>query len=196
MGWWAEICPPGGVQNVHFGGSTGVSTVIILMSWWCLLLKDKPSGEHTDCLCMLEDINQVLLAVIKCHDFTLLAMFLALFFLLFAPSSRVTRVTLQEITKTSYNTRYPLGTNYYKERGISNYSAGVSLRLTPRFAHISSSNPSTARSSLEGPASGSSRRSSTYSRTGSMAAIVNSLRVWIRRCMHWGQRGSYLAGTL
>ena len=65
MGWWAEICPPGGVQNVHFGGSTGVSTVIVLMSWWCLLLKDKPSGEHTDCLRMLEDINQVLLVVIK-----------------------------------------------------------------------------------------------------------------------------------
>ena len=78
--------------------------------------------------------------------------------------------------KTSYNTRYPLGTKYYKERGISNYSAGVSLRLTPRFAHISSSDPSTARSSLEGPASGSSQRSSMYSGTGSTAAVVNSLR--------------------
>ena len=63
----------------------------------------------------------------------------------------------KKTTKTSYNTRYPLGTNYYKEMGISNYSAGVSLRLIPRFAHISSSNPSTAKSSLDGPASGSSR---------------------------------------
>ena len=93
-----------------------------------------------------------------CHDFTLLAMFLALFFLFLAPSSRVTQVTLQETTKTSYNTRYPLGTDYYKEMGISNYSAGVSLRLTPRFAHISFSDPSTAKSSLDGPASGSSVR--------------------------------------
>ena len=107
-----------------------------------------------------------------------LAMSLALFFPLFAPSSRVTQVTLQENNKkTSYNTRYPLGTDYYKERGISNYYlAGVSLRLTPRFAHISSSDPSTAKSSLEGPASGSSRRSATYSGTGSTREVENSSR--------------------
>ena len=77
-------------------------------------------------------------------------------------------------------TRYPLGTNYYKERGISNYSAGIALRFTPRFTHISSSDPSTARSSHEGPATGSSRQSSTYSRTGSMAAVVNLSRGCIR----------------
>ena len=35
----------------------------------------------------------------RCHDFTLLAMSLALFFPLFAPSSRVTQVILQETTK-------------------------------------------------------------------------------------------------
>ena len=34
-----------------------------------------------------------------CHDFTLLAMFLALFFLLFTPSSCVTQITLQENNK-------------------------------------------------------------------------------------------------
>ena len=86
----------------------------------------------------------------------------------------------KKTTKTSYKTRYPLGTKYYKERGISNYSAGVALQLTPRFTHISSSDPSTARSSLEGPATRSSRQSSTYSRMASTAAVVNSSRGWIR----------------
>ena len=38
-------------------------------------------------------------ATYACHDFTLLAMFLALFFLLFASSSHVTQVTLQENNK-------------------------------------------------------------------------------------------------
>jgi hypothetical protein len=83
----------------------------------------------------------------------------------------------KKTTKISNNIRYPLGTNILRRWGyLQNYLAGVSLRLTPRFAHISSSDPSTAKSSLEGPASGSSRRSSTYSGTGSMGAVVNSLR--------------------
>ena len=113
-----------------------------------------------------------------CHNFTLLAMFLALFFPLFAASSRVTQKvhSARKPAKTSYKTRYPLGTKYYKERGISNYSASVALWLTLRFAHNSSSNPSTARSYCEGPATRSSLRSSMYSGTGSTAAVVNSLR--------------------
>ena len=49
----------------------------------------------------------------------------------------------------------PLVLNTTRRGGYLNYLAGVSLQLTPRFAHTSSSDPSTARSSLEGPATSS-----------------------------------------
>jgi hypothetical protein len=57
------------------------------------------------------------------------------------------KVTLQENNKNiAYQdsaTNTTVARHYLK-----NYSAGVLLRLTPRFAHISSSDPSTAKSSL------------------------------------------------
>lgn len=65
MEWWSEICPPGGVQNVWFGGPTGICTVIVLISWWCAQLKARPEREHIDCLRTLKDVDRVLLAAIK-----------------------------------------------------------------------------------------------------------------------------------
>jgi hypothetical protein len=65
MDWWSEICPPGGAPSVQFGGSTGISTLVILMSWWCALLKDKPDEEHADCLRTLKDVNCVFVAAIN-----------------------------------------------------------------------------------------------------------------------------------
>ena len=65
MGWWGEICPPGGAPRIQFGGSTGVYTLIVLLSWWCRLLKVKPRGEHADCLRTLTDVDRVLLVAIN-----------------------------------------------------------------------------------------------------------------------------------
>ena len=62
--WWDELCPPGKTPSVRFGGPTGVYSLIVLMSWWCTLLKTRPDNERTDCLCMLTDIDRVLLTTI------------------------------------------------------------------------------------------------------------------------------------
>lgn len=65
MGWWSEICPPGGVPSVRFGGPTGIYTLVVLLSWWCTLLKARAGKEHADCLHTLTDVDRVLLAAIN-----------------------------------------------------------------------------------------------------------------------------------
>lgn len=64
MWWWAELCPPGEAPKVQYGGSTGMYTIVVLLSWWCTLLKGKPEGEHAECLQTLEDVDHVLVATI------------------------------------------------------------------------------------------------------------------------------------
>lgn len=64
MRWWEEIKTTGG-GNVRFGGPTGMYNLIILMCWWCQLLKDRPDDELTDCLRTLEDIDRVILSVVR-----------------------------------------------------------------------------------------------------------------------------------
>jgi len=63
MKWWAEICLVG-VSGVQFGGPTGICTLVVLMSWWCVRLKEKPDEEQADCLHILKDIDKVLLTAI------------------------------------------------------------------------------------------------------------------------------------
>ena len=65
MGWWTEICPPGGILSIKFGGPTGIYSLVVLMTWWCMLLKTKPDKERTNCLRMLTDIDRVFLEAIK-----------------------------------------------------------------------------------------------------------------------------------
>ena len=72
MSWWAEICLAG-VLGVQFGGPTGICTLAVLMSWWCVRLKEKLDEECTDCLRILKDIDKVLLMAIdniKSHPAT------------------------------------------------------------------------------------------------------------------------------
>jgi len=64
MGWWSEISPRGGVPNIRFGGPTGVYSLVVLLSWWCTLLKARPSEEHVDCLRTLTDVDHALSVVI------------------------------------------------------------------------------------------------------------------------------------
>ena len=65
MEWWSEICPPGGIPSVRFGGRTGIYTIVVLMSWWCSLLESKPEEEHVDCLRTLKDVDRVLLTAVN-----------------------------------------------------------------------------------------------------------------------------------
>ena len=58
MEWWTEIRPPNG-PGVQFGGPTGIFSLVVLMSWWCALLKEKPEEERADCYRILKDIDQV-----------------------------------------------------------------------------------------------------------------------------------------
>ena len=60
MRWWEGI-----KGSVGFGGPTGIYTLVVLVSWWCTLLKGQPNGELADCLRALEDINAVFLSVIR-----------------------------------------------------------------------------------------------------------------------------------
>lgn len=59
MRWWEDI-----KTSVCFGGPTGIYTLIVLMSWWCSLLKGRPDNELTDCLRTLEDIDGVILSTV------------------------------------------------------------------------------------------------------------------------------------
>ena len=65
MSWWSELCPPGEPPKVRFGGPIGISTLTILLSWWCAELVTRPDGEHVDCLRTLADVDRVLLEVIN-----------------------------------------------------------------------------------------------------------------------------------
>lgn len=64
MSWWEEIKATGSPVNVCFGGPTGMYNLVVLVSWWCSLLKDRPDAELTDYLRTLEDIDRVVLSAI------------------------------------------------------------------------------------------------------------------------------------
>jgi hypothetical protein len=60
MGWWEDVKS----TNVRVGGPTGMYNFVVLMSWWCSLLKGRPSGELSDCLHTLEDIDRTILSAL------------------------------------------------------------------------------------------------------------------------------------
>ena len=64
MLWWEEIKTAGGAINICFGGPTGLCTLVVLMAWWCSLLKDRLDNELVDCLCTLEDIDRAVLSAV------------------------------------------------------------------------------------------------------------------------------------
>ena len=61
MNWWGEIKS----ANVCFGGPTGMYTLVVLMSWWCSLLKGRPNDELSDCFRTLDDIDCTILSTIR-----------------------------------------------------------------------------------------------------------------------------------
>lgn len=64
MRWWEEIKTKG-ISNLCFGGPTRLYTLIVLMSWWCSLLKNQPDSELVDYHCTLKDINCAFVATIR-----------------------------------------------------------------------------------------------------------------------------------
>lgn len=65
MGWWQEIKSAGAFK---FGGPTGIYNIVVLMSWWCSLLKNQPTTEYSDCIRTLDDIDRAILSVIHITD--------------------------------------------------------------------------------------------------------------------------------
>ena len=63
--WWDEINSTSNTTNVYFGGPTGISTIVILMSWWCKLLKGQPDANLSDCLRTLEEVDRAILAAVQ-----------------------------------------------------------------------------------------------------------------------------------
>lgn len=63
--WWDEITSTGNTTDICFGGPTGIYTIVVLMSWWCTLLKGRPDTELTDCLHVLKEIDRVILAAVQ-----------------------------------------------------------------------------------------------------------------------------------
>jgi len=62
--WWDEIRSTGNTANVYSGGPTGIYTIVVLMCWWCTLLKGHPDTELTDCLRILEEIDCAILMAV------------------------------------------------------------------------------------------------------------------------------------
>lgn len=60
MTWWAEICSEGESSGVQFGGPTGIYSLVVLLTWWCALLKDEPNHKHIDCLVTIANVEVVL----------------------------------------------------------------------------------------------------------------------------------------
>jgi len=60
IAWWDEIK----ASNLYFGGPTGTYTLIVLVTWWGLLLKGRPNGDTSDYLRTLDDIDRTILSVV------------------------------------------------------------------------------------------------------------------------------------
>ena len=43
----------------------GIYSLVVLLSWWCSLLRAKPEIEHIDCLRTLEEVNRALVATVN-----------------------------------------------------------------------------------------------------------------------------------
>ena len=61
MNWWEEIKS----ADVCFGGPTGMYTLVVLMTWWCSLLKGHPNDKLSDYFRTLDDIDRTILSAIR-----------------------------------------------------------------------------------------------------------------------------------
>lgn len=59
--WWDQIKS---TESVCSGGPIGVYVIVVLMCWWCKLLRGQPDVERTDYLRILEEINRAILTAV------------------------------------------------------------------------------------------------------------------------------------
>ena len=64
MSWWEELKTTKGGMSTNFGRPTGIYTLIVLMSWWCSLLKGRPDNELVNCLRTIEDVDRAILSAV------------------------------------------------------------------------------------------------------------------------------------
>lgn len=62
--WWDELVSAGDFTAVCVGGPTGISTLVVLMSWWSKLLKGYPDAKLADFHRVLEDIDNTMVAAV------------------------------------------------------------------------------------------------------------------------------------
>ena len=63
--WWSEISK---ADCIGVGGPTGIYTMVVLMTWWCSLLKGRPDSQHTEYTVMVEQLNRAILAAVSHVD--------------------------------------------------------------------------------------------------------------------------------
>ena len=63
--WWDSIS---GTAHVGFGGPTGIYTMVVLMTWWCSLLRDRSDSDRADCVVLVDKLNLAILEAILRAD--------------------------------------------------------------------------------------------------------------------------------
>ena len=60
--WWREVAA---TAHAGYGGTTGIYTLIVLMTWWCGLVRDQPESERAKYVSIVEDLNCGVLAALR-----------------------------------------------------------------------------------------------------------------------------------
>jgi hypothetical protein len=63
--WWDEIS---GTAHVGFGGPAGIYLMVVLMSWWCSLLKDSLDSDRVGYTVLVDKLNHAILQAIPRTD--------------------------------------------------------------------------------------------------------------------------------
>ena len=59
--WWDGVS---GTAHVGFGGPTGVYTMVVLMAWWCSLLKDRSDPDRANYVVLVDKLNRAILEAV------------------------------------------------------------------------------------------------------------------------------------
>ena len=65
--WWGEISA---TAHAGYGGTTGIYTLIVLMTWWCGLLRKQSDSERAEYVAIVEDLNRAVLDALRSTDKT------------------------------------------------------------------------------------------------------------------------------
>ena len=63
--WWGEIKA---AVHIGYGGTTGIHILIVLMTWWCKLLRNEPDSERAKYVAIVKEQNRTLLDALHSMD--------------------------------------------------------------------------------------------------------------------------------